>query len=59
VEFEKIRLARKTSKNVWDSRESYERFRDETLMPGLQALGDAGLPCRRARCFASSVDSRR
>lgn len=29
---------------LWDSRESYERFRDETLMPGLQALGDAGLP---------------
>ncbi len=29
---------------LWDSRDSYERFRDETLMPGLQALGDAGLP---------------
>jgi len=29
---------------LWDSRESWERFRDETLMPGLQALGDAGLP---------------
>ena len=29
---------------LWDSRESYERFRDETLMPGLQALGDAGFP---------------
>ena len=29
---------------LWDSRESYERFRDQTLMPGLQALGDAGLP---------------
>ena len=25
-------------------KESYERFRDETLLPGLQALGDAGLP---------------
>jgi len=29
---------------LWDSRESYERFRDETLLPGLQSLGDAGLP---------------
>ncbi len=29
---------------MWDSRESYERFRDETLIPGLQALGDAGFP---------------
>ena len=29
---------------LWDSRESWERFRDETLMPGLQALGDAGFP---------------
>jgi hypothetical protein len=27
---------------VHDSRESWERFRDETLMPGLQAVGDAG-----------------
>jgi len=27
-----------------DSRESWERFRDDTLMPGFQALGDAGLP---------------
>jgi len=29
---------------LWDSRESYERFREKTLMPGLQALGDAGFP---------------
>lgn len=29
---------------LWDSRESYERFRDETLLPALQELGDAGLP---------------
>jgi hypothetical protein len=29
---------------LWDSRESWERFRDETLMPGFAALGDAGLP---------------
>ena len=29
---------------LWDSRESYERFRDETLLPGLQALGDAAFP---------------
>jgi hypothetical protein len=27
---------------VHDSRESWERFRDETLMPGLQAVGDTG-----------------
>jgi hypothetical protein len=27
-----------------DSRESWERFRDETLMPGLERLGDEGLP---------------
>jgi hypothetical protein len=31
---------------LWDSRESWERFRDERLMPGLQALGDAGFPSR-------------
>jgi hypothetical protein len=29
---------------LWDSRDSYEHFRDETLMPGLQALGDAAFP---------------
>ena len=29
---------------AWDSRESYERFRDETLLPGFQALGDAAFP---------------
>jgi heme-degrading monooxygenase HmoA len=29
---------------LWDSRESWERFRAEKLMPGLQALGDAGFP---------------
>jgi hypothetical protein len=29
---------------LWDSRASWERFRDETLMPGFEALGDAGLP---------------
>lgn len=29
---------------LWDSRKSWESFRDETLMPGFQALGDAGLP---------------
>jgi hypothetical protein len=27
-----------------DSRESWERFRDETLMPGMQNMGEAGLP---------------
>ena len=29
---------------LWDSRESWESFRDETLMPGFEALGDRGLP---------------
>jgi hypothetical protein len=29
---------------LWDSRESWERFRDETLMPGFESLGDRGLP---------------
>ena len=29
---------------LWDSRDSYVRFRDETLMPGLQELGDAAFP---------------
>ena len=29
---------------IWDSPASWERFRDETLMPGLQAVGDAGFP---------------
>jgi hypothetical protein len=29
---------------LWDSRGTYERFRDETLIPELTALGDAGLP---------------
>jgi hypothetical protein len=27
---------------VWDSRASWEKFREETLMPGLQGLGDSG-----------------
>jgi hypothetical protein len=29
---------------LWDSRDNYVRFRDETLMPGLQELGDAAFP---------------
>jgi hypothetical protein len=29
---------------LWDSRESYERFRDETLLPGFKSLGDAAFP---------------
>ena len=29
---------------LWDSPASWERFRDETLMPGFEALGEAGLP---------------
>jgi hypothetical protein len=27
---------------IHDSRDSWERFRDETLMPGMQEMGDAG-----------------
>ena len=29
---------------LWDSRESYERFRDETLLPALRELGNAAFP---------------
>jgi len=29
---------------IWDSEESWEKFRDETLNPGLQGLGEAGFP---------------
>ena len=29
---------------LWDSPESWETFRDETLMPGMQKVGDAGPP---------------
>lgn len=29
---------------IHDSKESWERFRDETLLPGLQEVGDKGLP---------------
>ena len=29
---------------LWDSQERWERFRNETLIPGLQSLGDAGFP---------------
>ena len=29
---------------LWDSRESYERFRDDRLIPVLQGMGEAGLP---------------
>ena len=29
---------------LFDTRESWERFRDETLTPGLQGMGDAGFP---------------
>jgi hypothetical protein len=29
---------------IHDSQESWERFRDETLLPGLEQLGDGGLP---------------
>jgi hypothetical protein len=28
---------------VWDSKEAWEQFRDETLLPGLRGLGDSGL----------------
>jgi len=29
---------------IHDSKESWERFRDETLLPGLQEVGERGLP---------------
>ena len=29
---------------IHDSKESWERFRDGTLMPGLQEVGEKGLP---------------
>lgn len=29
---------------VHDSKESWERFRDETLFPGVQEVGEKGLP---------------
>jgi hypothetical protein len=29
---------------VWDSKESWDNFRNETLLPALSDLGDAGLP---------------
>lgn len=29
---------------IHESKESWERFRDETLMPGLQEVGENGLP---------------
>jgi hypothetical protein len=28
---------------LWDSKESWDRFRDETLLPGFERLGDRGL----------------
>ena len=27
---------------VWDSKQTWEAFRDETLLPGLQGLGESG-----------------
>jgi hypothetical protein len=29
---------------VWDSMDVWEKFRDETLLPALQDLGESGLP---------------
>ena len=29
---------------LWDSQQSWERFRDDTLAPGFESLGDRGLP---------------
>jgi hypothetical protein len=29
---------------VWDSKESWDSFRDQTLLPGLRGLGDSGFP---------------
>ena len=28
---------------VWDSKGAWDEFRDKTLLPGLQGLGDSGL----------------
>jgi hypothetical protein len=29
---------------IWDERASWDKFRDETLLPALQGLGDQGFP---------------
>ncbi len=29
---------------IWDQRQSWDRFRDQTLLPTLQELGDQGFP---------------
>ena len=29
---------------VWDSKQSWETFREDTLLPGLSGLGDSGFP---------------
>jgi hypothetical protein len=29
---------------VWDSKDVWDKFRDETLLPALEKLGDSGLP---------------
>jgi heme-degrading monooxygenase HmoA len=29
---------------IWDSKESFDRFREETLFPALQNMGDDGFP---------------
>ena len=29
---------------VWDSKATWDKFRDEVLLPGLQGLGDSGFP---------------
>jgi hypothetical protein len=29
---------------LWDSRESWDRFRDQALLPGLERIGERGLP---------------
>ena len=29
---------------MWDSRESWQRFRDETLFPGFESMAGSGLP---------------
>lgn len=29
---------------VWDSKETWDKFRDDVLLPGLGGLGAAGLP---------------
>jgi hypothetical protein len=44
---------------IWDTRESWERFRDETLMPGLLPSATRDSPRLRRRRRSRSTTSRR